>query len=859
MASFCPHCGAQAPDEARFCMKCGRERTPEREPTVQGPAAPGAAASGQPPVPPLAPPAAPPPPAFAPGGPSPVGAFFGRAFRGDWAGSAQAALWPVGLLMIAAVALAIPSYGQGGDVVVGFGDRMRISLALLLQSLGGGFEVSASGGSSPFGGGSPFGSGGGDMGAELSGGAALSLVPLTVTALWILALWIGVRVLRSRLRARAASPAVPGGHLVPGTPVPGTPGLEAALRVALLVTAGVLVLGLFAQPAIQGVRISSSPVLAALGALLVSLAVAAGMLHRDDLAQWLATRPAASALVRATGTALRALAVVLVICSIAAFISIAQLDDLGDASDVSDLGGADLSPLLVALLVLPNLGAMALGLGWGAPISFEAGGSSTYGGGYQHQSFGLSELGDATNSWAVVGALALGTVCALTVGVMAARRSADRREQLLAAGIFLGLFLLLGALGGLGLQATGAASDLGGSGTGSAGVGLGMAEALLFGLLWVFAAAFLAPYLMQMAGARTGLVPEPQVPPGAFGPAPDARVPDAAVPAYPASAAPVQAPTAPEAPDDPPVPNAPPAPNEPPAPNDPPNPAVAAALPTATAVPAPTPTPPPGPTPAPGPAPALLYDPRTFQLGAQPAAPAAKSPRRAGIWVATVAGAFVIGGGVAAGVLLFQDHGGKDDRAGRDDKPAVSAERPATSQAPTPAPSPTPSATPDRATDATPGPTPDATVPSGYRKAVDPMGFSFVIPDVWSRQGVENGSQITYAGSTGAEHYLVGVIPDAGYTSYDNVLNMEKHAEEDKKKQDYQRIDLRRNTFQGRPGAIWEYTYRDEGGRTMHGIDQSYIAEDGTEYTIFLVGQQDVWADLKRTYRTGLESWRLAN
>ncbi|MEU8488204.1 hypothetical protein [Streptomyces sp. NPDC048641] len=813
--------------------------------------------SGQPPVPPLAPPTAPPPPAFAPGGPSPVGAFFGRAFRGDWAGSAQAALWPVGLLVIAAVALAIPSYGQGSDVVVGFGDRMRIALALLLQSLGGGFEVSASGGSSPFGGSdSPFGGGGGDMGTELSGGAALSLVPLTVTVLWILALWIGVRVLRSRLQARAAAPDGP-------TPVPGTPGLEAALRVALLVTVCVLVLGLFAQPSIQGVSISSSPVLAALGALLISLAVAAGMLHRDDLAQWLAVRPGVRALVRATGTALRALAVVLVICSLAAFISIAQIDGLGDASDVSDvsgLGQADLSPLVFALLVLPNLGAMALGLGWGAPISLEAGGSSTYGGGYQHQSFGLSELGDVTNAWAVVGALALGTVCALTVGVMAARRSADRREQFLSAGIFLGLFLLLGALGGLGVQATGAASDLGGSGTGSAGVGLGMAEVLLFGLLWVFAAAFLAPYLMQMAGVRTGIVPEPQLPPGAFGPAtPGVQAPGGQTPG-------VQTPGVPA-----PVAAMPEAPAGPPAPIDPPSPAVAAVLPTATAAPTSTPTPPPGPTPGPtpdpahastpAPVPAPMYDPHTFQLGAQPAAVPAKSPRRAGVWVATIAGAFVIGGGVAAGVLLLQDNGGKDDKAGADDKPPVSTGQPATSQqptsAPTPTPTPTPSATPDQATAPTPSATPDATVPSGYRKVADPMGFSFVIPDVWSRQGVENGSQITYAGSTGAEHYLIGVIPNAGYTSYDNILNMEKHAKEDRKKQDYQRIDLRSNTFQGRPGAIWEYTYRDEGGRTMHGIDQSYIAEDGTEYTIFLVGQQDVWADLKKTYRTGLESWRL--
>ncbi|WP_341845552.1 zinc ribbon domain-containing protein, partial [Streptomyces silaceus] len=32
MASYCPHCGAPAPEEARFCMKCGKERLPEATP-----------------------------------------------------------------------------------------------------------------------------------------------------------------------------------------------------------------------------------------------------------------------------------------------------------------------------------------------------------------------------------------------------------------------------------------------------------------------------------------------------------------------------------------------------------------------------------------------------------------------------------------------------------------------------------------------------------------------------------------------------------------------------------------------------------------------------------------------------------
>ncbi|MZD10728.1 zinc-ribbon domain-containing protein, partial [Streptomyces sp. SID5785] len=46
MASHCPHCGAEAPEEARFCMRCGRERS-----SPQGD-------SGAAPPPPAAPPAA---------------------------------------------------------------------------------------------------------------------------------------------------------------------------------------------------------------------------------------------------------------------------------------------------------------------------------------------------------------------------------------------------------------------------------------------------------------------------------------------------------------------------------------------------------------------------------------------------------------------------------------------------------------------------------------------------------------------------------------------------------------------------------------------------------------------------------
>ncbi|MFD7816994.1 hypothetical protein ACFV6E_29335 [Streptomyces sp. NPDC059785] len=723
---------------------------------------------------------------YAPGpaAPSPLGAFLGRTFRGDWAGAARAALWPVGLLLISAVALAIPSYGQDDDVVIGFGDRMQIALAVLLQALGGGFEAKTATGSR-------YADGGwSDFGTELGGVGQLSLIPLTVTALWIVALIVGARLMRTRIAARG-----------PQSP---TAGLEAAVRVALLVTGAVLLTGLFARPTVAGaVKVSSSPVLAALGALLLGLAVAGGVLHRDDLAQWLAARPAARAVVRATGTALRALTVVLALCSVVAFVCVVRWDN---AVHGSDYEGSDGSLLLVTLFLLPNLAVMALGLSWGAPVEAEGTGSSPFGGGYEREAFGLGELGDVVNDWAVVGALALGLVSALVVGVMAARRSADRREQMTAAGVFFVLFLLLAGIGGFSAEAGGGTSDgsgygsdygsdygsgfdggygsdYGSSGLGSGGdfgwwgtsdgvagsvqVGLSLTEALLFGLLWVFAAAFLAPYLMRMAGARTHLV-APPVPP-----------------------APAGAPTG--------------------------------HLPFRTQVSDQT---------------------RTQALPEVPSVPPVPgSRRRTLVWVVTILVAFLVGGGAAAGVIVWQDHrsGGGSDKGAGQPRSAPTADRESGSSSP----------------DAEPGDdiTAAAEVPGGYHRLNDPLGFSFAVPEVWTRENVEDGTQVTYAGPTGMEHIKVGVIADAGYTSYENFLALEETAA--KKDDDYRRVELEENTFQGHAGAVWEYTYTDESGRTVHAADQSYVADDGTEYAIMIVGRDDIWeSGVADTFRVALETWQ---
>ncbi|WP_319054062.1 zinc ribbon domain-containing protein, partial [Streptomyces europaeiscabiei] len=545
--------------------------------------------------------------------PSPVGAFFGRAFRGDWGGSVLAALWPVGLLFASAVALAIPSYGQGGpdeEDFVGFGDRLGLALATLLQGLGGGFTVSEGGG----------GDYAGDF-QSTEGALTVTLVPLTVTALFVGALFIGVRLLRTRLVTRAAYGNAYGGgpggaytggyggsYAGAGTGGPGavpggsrTAGLEAAVRVTLLVTVAVLVLGLFAQPEIAVAEVSTSAWRAALGALLLTAAVSAGLLQRDDLAAWLAVRPGPRALFRATGTAVRAMATVLALCSLVAFVVLAANDEWQAEWD------EDLSPLLLVLLVLPNLAVNLLGLSWGASVEGEAGRtgygddssfrgdssgdyglgeSSPDGGGYEREAFGLSELGDAVNSWAVVGALTLGAVCALILGVLAARRSSGRGEQLLAAGVFFGLFLLLAGISGFGMEASGSATTEFSSEFSAAGqvdAGLDIPEVLLFGLLWIFGAAFLAPYLIQMTGARTAVIAPP-------------------VPAMPSSGP------------------------------------AAHGVPQQPSAPAPAP-----------------YEPPLVELGHHhlpPTEPA--GPRnRTLVWTITIAAAFVIGGGGAAAILLW--------------------------------------------------------------------------------------------------------------------------------------------------------------------------------------------------------------
>ncbi|MBO8196695.1 hypothetical protein ITI46_34460, partial [Streptomyces oryzae] len=449
----------------------------------------------------------PPPQPVQPGPPSPLGMFLARTVKGDWLGALRVAGWPLGLLLVAACLLGIWSNDDIDDLDIGWGTRMRVALAALLQGIGGGFGVSADPDYQT-------------NGARIAGEAEVSGLPLLATAIWI-----GALVVASRFELRRLAPASP------------SAGFEAALRIGALCGLGGLALGLYASPSYEGLELESSPGLTLLWAFLLSTFVAALVLTRGGTDAWLAARPGARAVTGALRTAGLALVCVIALASVVMFVVLLASADDVDADDVWAL-----------VAMLPNVGTLGLALAWGAPIDVKWNITQWNAG---RESFGYGELNDLAHGWAVVGALAGGLACALLLGTLVARRSADRREQLLAAGLFVLGLLLVAALAGASFDAGfrnptaeidggsgGLGDDYGGGYEGGDGYGndlgsgdsfaahgevaAGIAELLLFALLWSYGGTLLVPFIRAQFGkggpGGTGLGGGTGPGAGAYGP-----------------------------------------------------------------------------------------------------------------------------------------------------------------------------------------------------------------------------------------------------------------------------------------------------------------------------------------------------
>ncbi|MFD9063660.1 hypothetical protein ACFVZ3_19330 [Kitasatospora purpeofusca] len=478
--AICASCGAASAEGAPVCASCGRPAAPPpllppaplpppllpppvSPPPVlppeppQPPSAPSAPPSAPPPVPAAAPPAEPPTAPFAPSAPAkpdlpppvlppplpdppPAAGSWGAGRPYDPAGARPAALawltgadWrpalravvaPTAVLLLAALIAAVPEsdYYSAPFHAPPFGKRLGSSLAMALGALGAPYRLSLA----------------------TSWGESSSVfraLPMTVTVLWLLALWLGLRVGARRRQQRT------------GEQQTRRQAAAEAVRTAVAAAAVTLLLGLVGgarwHPGGSGLGMDSAAAAQELGRTTYSAsagwweavawtALLAGLLafavHGTDALRWAAWRNRAVRGWAVAGLAAgRALAVSVGLAAVAGFLVVAVQVD-------GDLTGA-------AVAFLPNLGLLLLGVGSGAVFRASSSIASDGAPDWQTEPHDANEYsffdpGTAGTDWRWSVLLAL--VSAVVLGRTAFRRRLDPADRLRLAAVYaVGLSLLM--------------------------------------------------------------------------------------------------------------------------------------------------------------------------------------------------------------------------------------------------------------------------------------------------------------------------------------------------------------------------------------------------------------------------------
>ncbi|MFF2142468.1 hypothetical protein [Kitasatospora sp. NPDC058190] len=511
----CASCGATSVEGAPACGSCGRPPAPPpptAPPTAAPPAAPPAPGYG--PQPPAAPPGSYPPPGPGAGYP-PVGGPPGTGSWGagvpyekprrpltglDWRPAFLAAIGPTLVLLLVALAVAIPgdyTY-DGAFPAPDFGHRFGAMLSMALNALGAPFRL---GYQSPL-----------SRGSAGRMDITFWVVPMTVTVLWCLALWLG---LRAGLRRRKAD----------GSQLTRAQAAGEALRTALVLGLVTLLLGAVGSTTWHPDRreldpdyygsstadlakasfTADSTWLWAVGWAVVLGGLLTFAVYGTDALRWAAWRSrAVRGWAVAALTAGRALTLTLGLASVTAFVLVAVNNDNGRLTASS-------------LAFLPNLGLVLLGIGSGATFR----GHSDLGGdvpdwrgqGGDGAEFSFFDLHDQTADWRWTGLLAL--AAAGFLGWTAYRRQLDAADRLRLAAVYAGLLTLLSAASG-GLMTTSmsyvmpSVGSWGGSGSRTTSqdttVGLAFPSVLVASAVWAVVGALVVPAVLSALGGRGRVV-----------------------------------------------------------------------------------------------------------------------------------------------------------------------------------------------------------------------------------------------------------------------------------------------------------------------------------------------------------------
>ncbi|MET8697711.1 hypothetical protein ABZW10_02360 [Kitasatospora sp. NPDC004723] len=411
----------------------------------------------------------------------------------DWRPALRAVVAPTAVLLLAALVVAIPGEFFPYTAVLdhpSYGTRFGTALAIVLGALGAPFRLDASPG--------------GPVGLVRGSAVLVRAVPLTVTGLWLLALWLGLRIGARRGQERT------------GEQQTRRQATGEAVRTAVVAAAVTALLGLVGGATWQpGGRFDVDVDSGTLGRVTYEssagwveaagwTALLAGLLafavYGTDALRWAAWRNRAVRGWAVAGLAAgRALAVSVGLASVVGLVVVAVLS--GDEG----VGG---EPTATATAFLPNVGLMLLGLGSGATFRTssvvpDVGESDWYPDRGDIDEYSFFDLHGASGDWRWTGLLAL--AAAAVLGWTAYRRRLDAADRFRLALVYgVGLSLLTVVSGMLSSsRATARNLGLGEDAEFETALSLVPWTLLVANLVWAAVGALVVPPLLAARDGRT--------------------------------------------------------------------------------------------------------------------------------------------------------------------------------------------------------------------------------------------------------------------------------------------------------------------------------------------------------------------
>ncbi|MFG2816534.1 serine/threonine-protein kinase [Streptomyces sp. NPDC048410] len=173
-----------------------------------------------------------------------------------------------------------------------------------------------------------------------------------------------------------------------------------------------------------------------------------------------------------------------------------------------------------------------------------------------------------------------------------------------------------------------------------------------------------------------------------------------------------------------------------------------------------------------------------------------------------------------------------------------------------------PSASPSASASATNS---SSTVPDGWQRYDDPVGFSLSLPEGWKRSvsiDQDGLRQVDYSPDKGKHLVRVAVDTEPDFrTSYEHLTDLDQRVSPRLVR--YRRLALKEEVFRDQPGARWEYTWNalaKDGPHYFpgpyHAIDVGYMNGDDTEYALYASSPAGDWATTKKQFNWILRSFQ---